>query len=156
MGQTSLTKPGRLNNSTQINMGSIRIMNQDPQLDPIPFVDIAAQRARLGRAIDDAIARVLAHHQYIMGPEVRTLESELRSFSGVRHVISCANGTDALLLVLMAKDIGPGDAVFCPSFTFCATAEVVALVGATPVMVDVEEATFNIDPKSLAEGITTA
>jgi dTDP-4-amino-4,6-dideoxygalactose transaminase len=131
-------------------------MNPHPRLQPIHFIDIAAQRARLGTAIDDAIARVLAHHQFIMGPEVRALESELRSFSGARHVISCANGTDALLLVLMAKHIGPSDAVFCPSFTFCATAEVVALVGATPVMIDVEETTFNIDPNSLAEGIRTA
>ena len=138
------------------NVGSSRTINPHPRLEPIHFIDIAAQRARLGRAVDDAIARVLAHHQFIMGPEVRALESELRSFSGARHVISCANGTDALLLVLMAKDIGPSDAVFCPTFTFCATAEVVALVGATPVMIDVEEATFNIDPKSLARGITTA
>jgi dTDP-4-amino-4,6-dideoxygalactose transaminase len=124
--------------------------------DPIPFIDLAAQRARLGRALDGAIARVLAHHQFILGPEVGELEAQLARFCGARHVVSCANGTDALLLVLMAKAIGPGDAVFCPSFTFCATAEVVVLAGATPVLVDVEEATFNIDPASLASGIKTA
>ncbi len=85
-----------------------------------------------------------------------TFESELAAFCGARHAISCASGTDALLLVLMAQGIGPGDAVFCPSFTFCATAEVVALVGATPVFADVEEATFNLDPASLRAAIDTA
>ena len=83
-----------------------------------------------------------------MGPEVRALEAELAAFCGARHAVTCASGTDALLLVLMAKGIGPGDAVICPAFTFCATAEVVALVGATPVFVDVDEATFNLDPES--------
>jgi dTDP-4-amino-4,6-dideoxygalactose transaminase len=91
-----------------------------------------------------------------MGPEVRTLEAVLAAFCGARHAISCASGTDALVLVLMAKGIGPGDAVFCPAFTFCATAEVVALLGATPVFVDVEAASFNIDPRSLERGIATA
>jgi dTDP-4-amino-4,6-dideoxygalactose transaminase len=91
-----------------------------------------------------------------MGPEVKELESQLAAFCGARFAISCANGTDALLLVLMAKGIGAGDAVFCPSFTFCATAEVVALVGATPVMIDVNETSFNIDPESLKRGISTA
>jgi dTDP-4-amino-4,6-dideoxygalactose transaminase len=131
-------------------------MHPLPPPDPIPFIDLAAQRARLGRALDDAIARVLAHNQFILGPEVRALEAQLARFCGARHAVSCANGTDALLLVLMAQGIGPGDAVFCPTFTFCATAEVAVLVGATPVLVDVEEATFNIDPVSLASGITTA
>jgi len=133
-------------------------MNQHARIDPlsIPFIDVGAQRRRLGRAIDDAIARVLGHCQFIMGPEVRTLEGELASFCGARHALSCASGTDALLLVLMARGIGPGDAVFCPDFTFCATAEVAALVGATPVLVDVEETTFNIDARSLARGIATA
>jgi len=122
----------------------------------LPFIDLAAQRRRLGRTVDDAIARVLAHGQYIMGPEVRALETELASFCGARNAIVCASGTDALLLVLLAKHIGAGDAVFCPSFTFCATAEVVALVGATPVFVDVAEHDFNIDPQSLARGVASA
>jgi dTDP-4-amino-4,6-dideoxygalactose transaminase len=133
-------------------------MNQHARLEagPIPFIDVAAQRRRLGRSIDDAIARVLGHCQFILGPEVRLLESELASFCGVRHAVSCASGTDALLLVLMAKGIGQGDAVICPSFTFAATAEVVALVGATPVFADVEEASFNLDPASLERACATA
>jgi dTDP-4-amino-4,6-dideoxygalactose transaminase len=126
-------------------------MNQRPRLDPvpIPFIDVAAQRRRLGRSVDEAIARVLGHCQFILGPEVRALEVELAEFCGARHVVSCASGTDALVLVLMAQGIGPGDAVICPSFTFTATAEVVALVGATPAFADVEEASFNLDPESL-------
>jgi len=131
-------------------------MNQHTNLPPIPFIDVATQRRRLGSAIDSAIARVLAHCQFILGPEVRVLEGELARFCGARHAISCASGTDALLLVLMAKGIGPGDAVFCPAFTFCATAEVVALLGATPVFVDVEPDSFNIDATSLAAALPTA
>src|ERR1700726_3076805 len=113
-------------------------MNQHARLEerPIPFIDVAAQRRRLGHAIDDAVARVLAHCQFILGPEVHVLEAELAAFCGVRHAITCASGTDALMMVLMAKGIEPGDAVICPSFTFTATAEVVALVGATPVFAD--------------------
>jgi UDP-2-acetamido-2-deoxy-ribo-hexuluronate aminotransferase len=131
-------------------------MNKPVNLPPIPFIDVAAQRRRLGPAIDGAIARVLAHCQFIQGPEVRVLETELATFVGARHAIACASGTDALLLALMAKGIGPGDAVFCPSFTFCATAEVVALLGATPVFVDVEPDSFNIDAKSLAAALPVA
>ena len=133
-------------------------MNQRARLDPapIPFIDVAAQRRRLGRSVDDAIARVLGHCQFILGPEVRTLEAELAAFCGTRHAISCASGTDALILVLMAAGVGPGDAVICPSFTFTATAEVAALVGATPVFADVEEATFNLDPESLRRACATA
>ena len=133
-------------------------MNQRPRLDPvpIPFIDVAAQRRRLGRSVDEAIARVLGHCQFILGPEVRALEVELAEFCGARHVVSCASGTDALVLVLMAQGIGPGDAVICPSFTFTATAEVVALVGATPAFADVEEASFNLDPASLELACTAA
>ena len=123
---------------------------------PIPFIDVAAQRRRLGRAIDDAIARVLGHCQFILGPEVHAVEADLAAFCGARHAITCASGTDALMMPLMAKGIGPGDAVFTPAFTFYATAEVAALVGATPVLVDVEEGSFNIDPKSLARAIPVA
>src|SRR5579871_283841 len=131
-------------------------MNQHLRLDPIPFVDISAQRRRLGTALDEAVGRVMAHCQFIGGPEVAQLEAELAAYCGAKHVVSCASGTDALLMVLMAKEIGPGDAVLCPSFTFCATAEVVALTGATPVLVDVDEATFNINAASLARGVATA
>ncbi len=125
-------------------------------MQPIPFIDVAGQRKHLGKAIDDAVAKVLNHCQFILGPEVRELESQLSSFAGVKHTISCASGTDALMLVLLAKNIGPGDAVFCPSFTFAATGETVALLGATPVFVDVEEGTFNMDVASLEKAIATA
>ena len=133
-------------------------MNQHARIDaaPIPFIDVAAQRRRLGTAIDDAIARVLGHCHFIMGPEVRALEAELAAFCGARQAISCASGTDALLLPLMAKGIGPGDAVICPSFTFHATAEVVTLLGATPVFADVEATSFNLDPESLVRAVATA
>src|SRR5271169_5380240 len=133
-------------------------MNQHTRLDgsPIPFIDVAAQRRRLGCAIDDAVARVLNHCQFIQGPEVRALEADLAAFCGAKHVIGCASGTDALLLVLLAWQIGPGDAVICPTFTFHATAEQVALLGATPVLADVEAETFNLDPASLERAIATA
>jgi dTDP-4-amino-4,6-dideoxygalactose transaminase len=131
-------------------------MNQHMRPEPVPFIDLAAQRARLGKSIDDSVSRVLTHCQFINGPEVTTLEAQLAAFSGAKHVVSCASGTDALLMVLMARQVGPGDAVLCPSFTFCATGEAVALVGATPVFVDVDEATFNMDPASLKRGIATA
>jgi dTDP-4-amino-4,6-dideoxygalactose transaminase len=131
-------------------------MNQHTPPPPIPFIDLTAQRRRLGPRIDAAIARVVDRCQFIMGPEVTRLEAELAAFCGARHALSCASGTDALFLVLLAKGIGPGDAVICPSFTFCATAEVVALVGATPVFADVEAATFNIDPTSLRNAVANA
>jgi len=131
-------------------------MNQHLRSDPVPFIDLAAQRRRLGQSIDDAVGRVLAHCQFINGPEVTQLEAALAAYSGAKHVISCASGTDALQMVLMAKGVGPGDAVFCPSFTFCATGGAVALTGATPVFVDVDAATFNMDAASLKRGIATA
>jgi dTDP-4-amino-4,6-dideoxygalactose transaminase len=133
-------------------------MNEHTRLDaaPIPFIDVAAQRRRLGSRIDDAVTRVLDHCQFILGPEVRELEAALAAFCGARHAVTCASGTDALLMVLMARGIGPGDAVICPSFTFCATAEVVALTGATPVFADVDAATFNIDAASAARAIAAA
>jgi dTDP-4-amino-4,6-dideoxygalactose transaminase len=131
-------------------------MNKHMHPTPVPFIDIAAQRRRLGQAVDRAVARVFDHCQFINGPEVGELEAALGAFCGAKHVVSCASGTDALLMVLMAKGVGPGDAVFCPSFTFCATGEVVALAGATPVFVDVDEKTFNIDAASLTRGIAAA
>jgi dTDP-4-amino-4,6-dideoxygalactose transaminase len=123
---------------------------------PIPFIDIASQRKRLGKSIDDAVAKVLTHCQFIMGPEVRQLEADLSAFCGARHTVSCSNGTDALIMALLATGTGPGDAVFCPSFTFCATAESVVCAGASPVFVDVDEKTFNIDLASLERAITDA
>src|SRR6202046_3730400 len=133
-------------------------MNQHTRLDgsPIPFIDLAAQRRRLGSAIDAAVARVLAHCQFIQGPEVRALESDLAAICGAKHVIGCSSGTDALLLVLMAWQIGPGDAVICAAFTFCATAEVVALIGATPILADVQAESFNLDPASCERAVATA
>src|SRR5215468_6466248 len=123
---------------------------------PIPFIDVAAQRHRLGSRIDAAVARVLGHCQFVLGPEVRELETALAAFCGARHAVTCASGTDALLMVLLAKRIGTGDAVICPSFTFCATAEAVALIGATPVFADVDAATFNIAPDSASRAVAAA
>ncbi len=131
-------------------------MNIKTDLPTIPFIDLAAQRRRLVGAVDTAIARVLNHGQFILGPEVRTLEAELAAFCGTKHAVTCASGTDALVLALRAREIGPGDAVICPSFTFCATAEVAALVGATPIFVDVDETTFNIDAKGIAGAVDVA
>jgi dTDP-4-amino-4,6-dideoxygalactose transaminase len=131
-------------------------MNQHLRPQSIAFIDVVSQRQRLGKAIDEAMARVLGHCQFINGPEVTQLEAELAAFSGAKHVVTCASGTDALLMVLMAKGLGRGDAVLCPSFTFCATGEAVALTGATPVFVDVDETTFNLDAASLKRGIATA
>ena len=117
---------------------------------------MAAQRERLGDSIERAITAVLKHGQFVLGPEVTELERQLAEFCGARHCISCANGTDALLLVLMAEGIGPGDAVFVPAFTFVATAEVVVLAGATPVFVDVHPDSFNLDVESLEAAIGEA
>lgn len=120
---------------------------------PIPFVDLAGQRARIADRIDAAIHRVLEHGAFIMGPEVGDLETRLAAFCGARHAITCASGTDALLLVLMAKGIGRGDAVFMPTFSFPAPAEAAALLGATPVFVDVVPETFNLDHQSLQAAV---
>jgi dTDP-4-amino-4,6-dideoxygalactose transaminase len=125
-------------------------------LPAIPLIDVAAQRRRLGRAIDDAVARVTDHCQFIQGPEVAEFEAKLAEFCGARHAVGCASGTDALMLVLMAWNIGRGDAVICPAFTFCATAEVVVLLGATPVFADVDATAFNLDAASLMRGVATA
>lgn len=117
------------------------------------FIDLAAQRRRIERELKTAIDRVVESGRYILGPEVTEFEQKLAAYIGVKHVVGCANGTDALVLPLMAHDIGPGDAVFCPSFTFAATAEVVALRRAEPVFVDVEAGTYNMDPASLEAAI---
>jgi dTDP-4-amino-4,6-dideoxygalactose transaminase len=117
------------------------------------FIDLAAQYKHLQTKIDARIKTVLEHGKYIMGPEVQELEQKLADYVGVKHAITCANGTDALQLAMMVLNIEPGDAVFCPTFTFFATAEVIALAGATPVFVDSDEATFNICPKDLEKKI---
>jgi len=122
----------------------------------IAFIDLKAQAAALGSRIPDSIARVLKHGGFISGPEVKVFEQKLAAFCGARHAVSCANGTDALSLVLLAEGVGPGDAVFVPAFTFVATAEVVPLAGATPVFVDVREDTFNMDVESLKSAIAAA
>lgn len=123
---------------------------------PMQFIDLKSQLERIRPEIDAAIKRVLDHGVFIMGPEVHELEKQLAAFCRVKHAISCANGTDALGIVLMAKNVGPSDAVFVPSFTFAATAEVVAWVGATPIFIDSLEDTYNMDPKSLEQGIQMA
>lgn len=122
----------------------------------IEFVDLRRQKLRLGDDLDHAIQRVMEHGHYIMGPEVLDLEEQLSQFCGVRHTLSSSNGTDALLLILMAMNVRAGDAVFCPSFTFAATAEMVALLGATPVFVDIQTHSFNMDPDSLEAAVVTA
>lgn len=120
------------------------------------FIDLGAQQACIKDRLDARIQAVLAHGTYIMGPEVREFEAGLAALSGVKHALSCANGTDALQLAVMALGIGPGDAVFCPSFTFAATAEIVPGFGVTPVFVDVREDSFNLDTASLERAIVWA
>lgn len=120
---------------------------------PIGFIDLIAQRRRLGQRIDDAVLGVVNGGAYIMGPQVQEFEAKLAEFGQAKYALSCANGTDALILPLMAWGIGPGDAVFCPSFTFASTGEVMPLVGASPVFVDVLPDTYNMDPESLEAAI---
>jgi dTDP-4-amino-4,6-dideoxygalactose transaminase len=121
--------------------------------DPIAFIDLQAQRRRLGEPLNRAIQAAVEGGQWILGPQVAQLERDLAEWAGVKHAVACANGTDALLLVLRAWGVGPGDAVFVPAFTFAATGEVVALAGASPVFVDVLPDTFNMDPDSLEAAI---
>jgi dTDP-4-amino-4,6-dideoxygalactose transaminase len=121
---------------------------------PIAFIDLKAQRARLGAGLDAAIAQVVDSCAFIMGPQIKELEAKLAAYAGAAHCLSCANGTEAIVLPLMAWDLRPGDAVFCPSFTFAATAEVVPWLGATPVFVDILPDTYNLDPAALDRAIT--
>lgn len=120
----------------------------------IEFIDLKAQQARIKDKIDAGIQRVLAHGQYILGPEVAELEDKLAAFTGAKYCITCANGTDALQIAQMALGIGPGDEVITPGFTYIATAETVALLGAKPVYVDIDPRTYNLDPKLLEATIT--
>ena len=121
-------------------------------MEKIQFIDLAAQQQRIKPALEEKISAVLNHGQYIMGPEVKELETKLSAFGNTKHALSCSNGSDAIFLALLALEIGPGDAVFVPSFTFAATAEMVALTGASPVFIDVLEDTFNMDPAHLPIG----
>ncbi|HMG46767.1 MAG TPA: DegT/DnrJ/EryC1/StrS family aminotransferase [Allosphingosinicella sp.] len=118
------------------------------------FVDLAAQQVRIREEIDAAIAGVLAHGQYILGPEVFELEERLAAFTGAAHCISCANGTDALQIALMAVGIGPGDEVITPAFSYFATAEAVAVLGGKPVYVDIDPLSYNIDPHRIEAAMT--
>ena len=128
--------------------------DRDTTHDPIEFIDLRAQYRRLKADIDAAIAHVLEDGRFVMGPAVAELEAALAARAGSAHAVTCASGTDALQIALMAEGIGAGDAVFIPSFTFTATAEVVAVIGATPVFVDVLEETYMIDPADLAARVS--
>ncbi|SHM69921.1 UDP-2-acetamido-2-deoxy-ribo-hexuluronate aminotransferase [Roseovarius litoreus] len=122
---------------------------------PIPFIDLEAQQDRLRPEIDAAIARVLAHGKYILGPEVGELEERLADYTGAQYCITCANGTDALQIALMALGVGPGDEVISPGFSYIATAEAPVLLGAKVVYVDIDPVTYNLDPSQLEGAITS-
>ncbi len=117
------------------------------------FIDLKTQQKRIKDTLDANIQMVLSHGAYIMGPEIKELEAQLAAYVGVRHAVACASGTDALLMALMAYNVGPGDAIFTTPFTFIATAEVISLLGATPVFVDIDPKTYNIDPDKLESAI---
>jgi len=120
----------------------------------IDFIDLKTQQARIKDKIDAGIQRVLAHGQYILGPEVAELEEKLATYVGAKYCISCANGTDALQIAQMALGIGPGDEIITPGFTYIATAETGALLGAKPVYVDIDKRTYNVDPALIEAAIT--
>jgi len=128
-------------------------MEQVTKQRSIPFIDLHAQQSRIRPSVEERIKKVLDHGKYIMGPEVKELEQRLAEFVGVKHCVTCASGTDALLMPLMAYEIGPGDAVFTTPFTFISTAEVITLLGATPVFVDIDRQTYNIDAAKLRDAV---
>jgi UDP-2-acetamido-2-deoxy-ribo-hexuluronate aminotransferase len=119
----------------------------------VRFIDLHAQQRRIRKTVEDRIGEVLDHGQYVMGPEVYALEERLALYTGVKHAVSCASGTDALLMALMAHEVGPGDAVFTSPFTFVATAEVISLLRAVPVFVDIDPVSFNMDPEHLERAV---
>ena len=121
--------------------------------DMIPFIDLKTQQARLRADIDARLASVLDHGAYVMGPEVKELESELAKWAQTKHVISASSGTDALILALLGKKLRPGQGVICPSFTFAATAEAMAVLGASPIFADVDPHSFNLDPRNLSSAL---
>ncbi len=131
-------------------------MSEQATRPSMSFIDLQAQHRRIADDVNKALARVFEHGQFIMGPEVSKLEERLAGFCGATHAVTCSSGTDALLLALMAADIGPGDAVFIPAMTFPATPEVVALLRGTPVFVDVDDVTMNLSVDSLASAIDDA
>ena len=120
----------------------------------IPFVNLAAQQERIKESLDRRMADVLAHGKFILGPEVGELEERLAAYVGVKHCITCASGTDALLIALMSLGIKAGDEVITTAFTYVATGEVIARLGATPVFVDIDEETYNIDPTKIEAAVT--
>lgn len=128
-------------------------MNDASHVAPVPFLDLKAQQQRLGSRLQERLNHVLAHGQYILGPEVQELETKLAAFCGATHCVSVSSGTDALQIALMAEQIGQGDAVFLPAFTYTATAEVPLLLGATPVFVDVNPRSFQMDLENLQQRI---
>lgn len=117
------------------------------------FIDLKTQYNRIKEKVDSSVLNVLDHGRYVFGPEITELEEKLADYAGVKHALACSSGTDALLIPLMAMEIGPGDAIFTTSFTFVATAEVVCLTGATPIFVDIDPVTFNMDPNKLEEAL---
>ncbi len=135
---------------------SVGLVQGEAAEAPIEFIDLKAQRRRIEQPLAAAMRRVFEHGRYIMGPEVAQLERRLAEYCGVAHALTCANGTDALGLILRAGGIGPGDAVIVPAFTFAATAEVVAWLGATPVFTDVLPDSFNMDPADLRAAVSRA
>ena len=143
----------RENNKT-VSLTTFREENQPADESKVPFIDLAAQQDVVRPQLEHNLHTVLNHGQYILGPEIRELEERLTEFTKAKFTVTCSSGTDALLMPLMAKDIGPGDAVFTSPFTFIATAEVIAHLGATPVFVDIDSRTFNLDPQKLREAIS--
>lgn len=125
----------------------------EPGKDRMEFIDLHAQQREILPVLEQRVRAVFRHGRFILGPEIRELERKLAEFAGVQHALACASGTDALLLVLMALEVGPGDAVLTTPFTFIATAEVISLLGATPVFVDIDPATFNLDPQALDQAL---
>ena len=121
----------------------------------IPFIDLKAQYSRIAEQVERAVLEVMRSGTFILGPVVQQLEERLAKFAGTRHCVSCASGTDALVMALMAKGIGPGDAIFTVPFTFMASAEAIVTVGATPIFVDIEPGSFNMDPAALERAIAT-
>ncbi|HEU4804488.1 MAG TPA: DegT/DnrJ/EryC1/StrS family aminotransferase [Nitrobacter sp.] len=119
----------------------------------IPFIDLKSQYERIRGEVEQSVIDVLRGGQYVMGKPVEEVEHVLAARAGVRHAVSCASGTDALVIAMMAEGFGPGDVIFCPPFTFMATAEAIALVGATPVFIDIDERSFNLDPRLLQDAL---
>lgn len=130
-----------------------RVKQVEEKVNKMQFIDLGAQQKRIRSSLENNIRAVLDHGQYIMGPEIQMIEEKLAQYVKTRFALSCASGTDALLLALMAYNIGPGDAIFTSPFTFVATGEVIRLLGATPVFVDIDPHTYNIDPLKLEQAI---